>query len=140
MIPKRQTDQYEGDFSRRKLRKLGFERVIAACSYGGRRYLKIAIAPEGQPPGGGTQIRPEHAPLLERALEVARSNPRGSYPVGEFTDGRFRLEIKCGIHPEGGGAIFLHKSAEGHAGAPIALYGAELEALEAGLAWLTEAL
>ncbi len=130
---------YACTFLRHTLRRPGTERAVAAVDLRCGRFVEIAFFIDGGY-RGGSRIGAEGAPIVARAIDCARAG-RATRQLGSFRDGRFTLAVRVGPHPSGGAAVYFQKLDEAglEAGAPIALYGQELEALDAGLAWLAEA-
>ena len=127
---------YEETFLRRPLTQDGLERVIGGITYRGKRSLEIAVLAQGHR-RSTTQISKDAAPVVAQAIEVAQSS-RGRAEIGAFYDGRFRVEVTTGPHPSRSPAVFCQKVDEQgiEAGRVIALFGDDLDAIEAGITWL----
>jgi hypothetical protein len=127
--------KHETIFLRRDLRSPGLERQIAGISHRDERIVEVSLFIHGDR-RGGLQITSESAPVVAQALERARTST-ASQQIGRFADGRFVVDVATGSHPCGSTAVYFQRVAEdGHAGRPVSLFGEELDALEAGLAWL----
>lgn len=129
----------EQTFIRRPLRTPGLERVIRGVAHRRERVIEVTLLIEGVQ-RGGLQIRAESAPVIAQALADVRTST-ADRKIGSFRDSRFDVNVSIGPHPARCTAIYLQKIDDAGiaAGRPVALYGEELDALEAAVAWLLAA-
>jgi hypothetical protein len=97
-----QNPWHKAPLRRSALRTPGHERLIAASTHRGARFVEVSLLIDGNE-RGGLRINDQAAPIVARALELARASTVDR-KLGTFSDGKFDVNVSTRPPPAGGGA------------------------------------